>query len=224
MNKFINILFLLLLIPIVALSIFVGFDLPIEILRTSGKYLPHQHIYFLSFAILFFILGARRSMRRWIGVRMVNKKEKFQWNEEIDKKRKSQVNMYLIIEGILHLLIAMTFVLLTPKALVMACVFLALGLDHLLFCIFGNVFHLWRVGVTNKAVVVAERDFKVLYFSGLRKVSVHQQTLFFDYIKELQLAISIDNITPSNRSTFRNIIEEKVNRERVHFTESFKEF
>lgn len=224
MNKFINILFLLLLIPIVALSIFVGFDLPIEILRTSGKNLPHLHTYYLVFAAVFFLLGTRRSMRRWIGVRMVSKQSKFQWNEEIDAKRKSQVNMYLIIEGVLHLLIAVVFISLTSQALVMAIVFIALGLDHLLFCLFGNIFHLWRAGITNKALVVAERDFKILYFSGLRKVSVHQQTLFFDYIKELQLAVSVDCISPENRDSFRATLGEKVNRERVHFTESFKDF
>jgi hypothetical protein len=90
--------------------------------------------------------------------------------------------------------------------------------------LFGNVFHLWRAGITNKALVVAERDFKILYFSGLRKISVHQQTLFFDYIKELQLAVSIDCISPENRESFRETLAEKVNRERVHFTESFKDF
>jgi hypothetical protein len=64
----------------------------------------------------------------------------------------------------------------------------------------------------------------VIYFSGLRRVTVHQQTLFFDYIKELQLAISIDSISPENRASFRNVLEEKLNRDKVHFSETFKEF
>ena len=224
MNKSVNILLILLLIPVFGLSIFVGFDLPIEFLKTSGKNLPYQHIIFITFGILIFLLGVRRSMQRWIGIKMVNNLQKYQWNEEIDKKRKSQINMYLLIEGAMHILVAFALVALSQKALVIATVFFALGLDHLIFCVFGNSKKVWRVGVTNKAIVVAERDFKVIYFSGLRRVTVHQQTLFFDYIKELQLAISIDSISPENRESFRNILEEKLNRDKVHFSETFKEF
>ena len=224
MNKSVNILLILLLIPVFGLSIFVGFDLPIELLKTSGKNLPYQHVIFITFGILIFLLGVRRSMQRWVGIKMVNNLEKYQWNEEIDAKRKSQINMYLLIEGIMHLLVGFALVALTSKVLVIATVFFALGIDHLLFCLFGNIKKVWRVGVTNKAIVVAERDFKVIYFSGLRRVSVHQQTLFFDYIKELQLAISIDSISPKNRTSFRNVLEEKLNRDKVHFSETFKEF
>jgi hypothetical protein len=224
MNKSVNILLILLLIPVFGLSIFVGFDLPIEFLKTSGKNLPYQHVIFITFGILIFLLGVRRSMQRWVGIKMVNNLEKYQWNEEIDAKRKSQINMYLMIEGIMHLLVGFALVALTQKVLVIATVFFALGIDHLLFCLVGNFKKVWRVGVTNKAIVVAERDFKVIYFSGLRRVTVHQQTLFFDYIKELQLAISIDSISPKNRTSFRNVLEEKLNRDKVHFSETFKEF
>lgn len=224
MNKSVNILLILLLIPVFGLSIFVGFDLPIEFLKTSGKNLPYQHVIFITFGILIFLLGVRRSMQRWVGIKMVNNLQKYQWNEEIDKKRKSQINMYLLIEGTMHILVAFALVILSQKALIIAMVFFALGLDHILFCAFGNIKKVWRVGVTNKAIVVAERDFKVIYFSGLRRVTVHQQTLFFDYIKELQLAISIDSIAPKNRETFRKVLEEKLNRDKVHFSETFKEF
>jgi hypothetical protein len=224
MNKSVNILLILLLIPVFGLSIFVGFDLPIEFLKTSGKNLPYQHVIFITFGIFIFLLGVRRSMQRWVGIKMVNNLDKFEWNKEIDSKRKSQINMYLLIEGVMHILVGFALLALSQKALIIATVFFALGLDHLIFCLFGNIKNVWRVGVTNKAIVVAERDFKVIYFSGLRRVTVHQQTLFFDYIKELQLAISIDSISPKNRFAFRNVLEEKLNRDKVHFSETFKEF
>jgi len=69
MNKSVNILLILLLIPVFGLTIFVGFDLPVEFLKTSGKNLPFQHIIFIVFGIIIFLLGARRSMQRWIGVK-----------------------------------------------------------------------------------------------------------------------------------------------------------
>jgi hypothetical protein len=224
MNKFVNILLLLLLIPVFALSIFISFDLPIELLKTSGKNLPFLHYYYVGFAILIFWVGAKRSFKRWIGVRMINQTSKFQWNEEIDVKRKKQVNMYLMIEGILHLLTAFALFALTSKSLILALVFLVLAIDHFVFLCIGNIKNAWRLGVTNKAIVVAERDFKILYYSGLRRVSVHQQTIFFDYIKDLQLAISVDDISVENRKDFKRVLEQKVDRSKVHFHESFKSF
>jgi len=224
MNKFVNILTLLLLAPAFGVAIFAGFDLPVEFLKSSGNNLPFLSQIFLVFAILFFIINGRRAMKRWAGLRMVNQLSKFQWNHEIGKKRKSQINMYLIMEGVVHLLVAFAFHYLTYRAKLVSLAFILTGLDHLLFLCYGNLFHKWRVGVTNKAIVVGEREFKAIYYSGLRRVSVHQQTLFFDYKDELQLAISSDSISPENRLSFRNILEEKVNRDRVFFSEEFKSF
>ncbi|MFN5444158.1 MAG: hypothetical protein ACK48V_08015 [Crocinitomicaceae bacterium] len=224
MNKSINIFLVLSIIPAIAFSIVVGFDISIEFLRTSGKFIPYQKTIFASFAALFFLMGIRRTSKRWSGIRMVNQIAKFQWNEPIDRQRVTQVNLYLIIEAVIHFMVSLVFLILTPKSIWISCVFFALGLDHLIFCIVGNVKKLWRVGVTNKAVVVADRDFKVLYFSGLRKVSVHQQSIFFDYIKELQLSFPIQSIKPENRQSFVAQLEEKVDRDKVFFSESFKDF
>ncbi len=224
MNKSINIFLVLSIIPAIAFSIVVGFDISIEFLRTSGKFIPYQKTIFASFAALFFSMGIRRTSKRWSGIRMVYQITKFQWNEPIDRQRVTQANLYLIIEAVIHFMVSLVFLILTPKSIWISCVFFALGLDHLIFCIVGNVKKLWRVGVTNKAVVVADRDFKVLYFSGLRKVSVHQQSIFFDYIKELQLSFPIQSIKPENRQSFVAQLEEKVDREKVFFSESFKDF
>jgi hypothetical protein len=224
MNKSINIFLILFLIPAISFSIVVGFDISIEFLRTSGKFIPYQQTIFASFAALFFLMGIRRSSKRWSGIRMVNQIAKFQWNEPVDKQRVSQANLYLIIEAVIHFMVSLVFLILTPKSIWIACVFFALGFDHLIFCILGNVKKLWRVGVTNKAVVVADRDFKVLYFSGLRKVSVHQQTIFFDYIKDLQLSFPTQCVKSENRQSFVDKLEEKVDRDKVFFSESFKDY
>ena len=133
MNKFVNILTFLLLAPTFGVAIFAGFDLPVEFLKSSGNNLPFLSQIFLAFAVLFFMINGRRAMKRWTGLRMVNQQSKFQWNHEIDKKRKSQVNMYLIMEGIVYLLIAFAFHYLTDKAIYVSIVFVVIGLDHILF-------------------------------------------------------------------------------------------
>jgi hypothetical protein len=59
------------------LTIFVGFDLPIESLRTSGQQFPYRFEIFLALGLLFLIINIRRSIRRWMGMRLVNQVVKF---------------------------------------------------------------------------------------------------------------------------------------------------
>jgi hypothetical protein len=224
MNKFVNILLMLISFPALALVVFVGFDLPIEILKTTGNALPFKAEIILGFAAILLIVGGRRSMRRWMGMRMVSQLKRFQWNQPMGKSRIRQANMYLNLEALMHLFLAIGTFSVTEQAWSISLVYLLLGLDHLIFEIYGTTRKKFRVGITKNAIVVADRDVKIIYFSGLRRVSTHQQSLFFDYIKELQIAIPIDAIAAENRTSFRETIAEIVDRDKVFFSEGFKVF
>lgn len=224
MNKFVNILMLLLMLPTMAITIYVGFDLPVEFIKTTGEHMPFKAELFLIFAGLLLIVGARRSVRRWLGVRMVNQIPRFQWNEPMGASRLKQVNLYLIMEAGVSFFLAFSCWVVTHQSWPVVLVMTVLGIDHLLFAIVGRQKNRFRVGVTSKAIVVADRDIKVIYFSGLRRVSTHQQSLFFDYIKELQFAVPIDVVAQENRTLFREAIEKNINRDKVYFSEGFKEF
>ena len=212
------------MIPTLGLTIFVGFDLPVEVLKTTGQHLPYRHELFLVFAGLILIIGARRSVRRWMGMRLVNQVSRFLWNEPMDASRIRQVNMYLGLEAAMHFIIGVGAYIITPEAWPVSLVLIALGADHLVFGFYGKRKHKFRVGITKSAVVVADRDVKVIYYTGLRKVYTHQQSLFFDYIKELQIAIPTGSISTPNRKSFREVLEGNLDRDRVFFSEGFKEF
>jgi len=80
----------------------------------------------------------------------------------------------------------------------------------------------FRVGITHKAVVVADREVRLLFFSGLRRVETHQQTVYFEYIEDLQLSFPINCIPEGKYGEFKTVLEERVNRDRVFFSEGFK--
>jgi hypothetical protein len=213
---------LLILFPVLAFTIFVGFDLPIEFLKTSGKNVPYKEHIFLSFAGILLLVGARRAIRRWMGLRLVNQIAKFQWNQPMSKARIKQVNLYLILEATMHFFIAIGTYVVAPESYPVSIVMFLLGIEHLIFAGVGTSGKKFRIGITSKAIVVADRDVKIAYFSGLRQVSTQQQSIFFDYIKELQISFPLDCISNEDRAGFRNTIEKNVNRDRVFFSEGFK--
>ena len=127
MNKFINILLLLLVFPAIGLAIIIGFDLPLDFLRMSGANIPYKFEIFCGFAGLVLAVGFRRSPRRWMGVRMVNQLGRFQWNAPMAAHRYRQSMLYLSLEAALHLSVAFGLFLLTAYAWILAGVLPRVG-------------------------------------------------------------------------------------------------
>ena len=93
-------------------------------------------------------------------------------------------------------------------------------LDNIVFTIIGVSGKKYRAGVTGKAVILADRDVQLIYFSGLRKVSIHQQSIYFDYIKGLQMDIPLDSIPENELPAFFEAIESNIDRDKVFFSKT----
>lgn len=215
MNRFINTALLFVLIPTMLIAIYVGFDFPIRFLRTTGQYLPYKFEIFLGLGLLILLLNVRRSIRRWMGLFMVVKVNKFKWNTPVNKERKNRIVTYQILEGVIMLFVAGSFYYVCKDAWMPAIGFLFGFIDNVLFTIVGSAKNGFRIGLTKKALVVADREVVVLYFSGLRKVSLQQQSIYFDYIKGLQLHFPIDCIEDKDRSEFFKLLEDQLDKDRV---------
>ena len=220
MNRFINMLLLVLFFPTMFLSIYVSFDLPIGFLQTSGAYLPYKFELFLGLGLLLFVINLRRSIRRWMGMRIVSKKKKFKWNAPVSASRKKRVVTYLLLETLVMTSVAFGLYRLTNEAWMPTIAFLFGATDNIIFAIIGTKGNLYRIGLSSKALIVADRDVTLLYFTGLRKVSIHQQSIYFDYIKGLQLSFPSDCIEEENRSEFFELLEAQLDKDRVFFSKT----
>lgn len=215
MNSFINLLLLVLSFPTLLFSVFVGFDLPIDFLNTTGKRLAYSNEVYLALGLLLLIIGLRRSVRRWMGVSMVKQVGKFVWNAAISKERRTRVFVYNSIEGVVFLSLAFAHWFLTPAALFVLIVYLILALDSFLFIVVNP--SNFRVGLSSKAILVADREVLLIYLNGLRKVSVSQQTIYFDYTENLQLSFPLDCIDDQQKASFFTALEGQIDRNRVLF-------
>jgi hypothetical protein len=220
MNRSINILLLVFSMPAMAFTIFVAFDLPIDFLNTTAALLDYRDKVFLVLALLLLLLVIRRSVSRWVGVGMTRKPDRFIWCTSIGTERKKQVKLFLFLEALVAFVFTGVTYDLTPEAWPIALAYGLFFLDQIIFMLVAPSW--FRVGVTQKAVVVADRELRVLYFSGLRRVEVHQQTLYFEYIEELQLSFPINCVPEGEYEAFRNAVESRVNRDKVFFSEKFK--
>ncbi len=222
MNKFINILLMLISFPTMVISIFVGYDLPIEFLKTSGASIPYKMEIFLALGIIYYVIIVRRSVRRWMGVRMVSQTAKFKWNVTMGSDRRKQVFLYQWLEALLMTFGGYALYRVCPDSIMPASALWFGAFDNMLFLFLGKFKNIYRIGLTSKAIVVADRDVKILYLSGLRKVTIQQQTVFFDYIKDLQMTFPLTCIPKADQVNFKNALEDLVDRDRVYFSDEVK--
>lgn len=224
MNKFVNTIIVFLFILVFLLSVVVGRDIQIGYTRMSGQTIPYKEYYFIGFAALFLLIGARRTVQRWTGIAMIRNAEKYQWNIPVGKERKSRANFYLILEGFFHAVMAIMVMSLTKYAIPIFLVLMFLSIDHFVYAIVGKSKNIFRIGITKSALVLVDRDVRVLYFSGLRKVSVFQDTIFFEYIKDLVLEFPADVVDEDKRDEFREVLLKQLNLNRVYIDETFRTF
>ena len=218
MNKFINALLLFLLFPTMLFTIAVGFDMPIEFLRTSGQQLPYRFEIFLALGLFIFIILLRRTVRRWMGMRLVNQLEKFKWNQRMSQDRIKRVIVYTIMEAIVLFFVGSTLYRITNEAIFPALAFCFATVDNFIFLAYGVSLKKFRIGVTSKAIIAADREVSLVYFYGLRKISIHQQSLFFDYIKGLQLSFPVDCVPVAEKDAFFEALEAQVDTDKVFIT------
>jgi hypothetical protein len=218
MNKFINALLLFLLFPTMLFTIAVGFDMPIEFLRTSGQQLPYRFEIFLALGLFIFIILLRRTVRRWMGMRLVNQLEKFKWNQRMSQDRIKRVIVYTIMEAIVLFFVGSTLYRITNEAIFPALAFCFATVDNFIFLAYGVSLKKFRIGVTSKAIIAADREVSLVYFYGLRKISIHQQSLFFDYIKGLQLSFPVDCVPVAEKDAFFEAVEAQVDTNKVFIT------
>lgn len=218
MNRSINILLVFFSFPAFAFIICIAFD--IHFLNIPLAELPFKFHIFIGIATLLLLLIIRRSVSRWVGVSMTRKPERFIWSTPVSGERKKSVRLFLVLEGMLALFAAIAGYVLTKEAWPIALVYGIMALDQFAFLAVAQSW--FRVGITHQAVVVADREVRLLFFSGLRRVETHQQTLYFEYIEELQLSFPVNCIPEGKYVEFRTVLEERVNRDRVFFSEGFK--
>jgi hypothetical protein len=198
------------------LSIYVGFDLPVEFLKTTTAQLPYLDYGFLGLGLILLAISIRRSIRRWMGVRMTNQKGKYKWNSKVSASRKIRVVVYTILESAVMVSLGLAYYYLTSFAWFPSIVMLFFSFEGLLFLIVCHK-NLFRIGITSKAILVADREVILIYLSGLRQVSISQQTVYFDYLENLQLTFPTDCVEENEREQFFTTLKEQVNREKVLF-------
>ena len=128
--------------------------------------------------------------------------------------------LVLVIEIFIMLCFSIAFFKLTPSSFALYSLLVISSIDSLFFIILGR--NKYRISVSSKAIVIADREVQVIYFKGLRKISIHQQSVFFEYIEDIQLFFPLNSLEEKDVSVFFNELNKLIDRERVYLGNTHK--
>jgi len=183
-------------------------------MHISGRQIPYQQFIFLGFAVIYFAILAWRSVRRWMGMYIVNKKERFKWNKVISSKRFKRIVLYTLLEAGIMSALGYSIYKLTGIHHPPCIVLFVFSIENIFFLLVGSR-NKFRVGVSSKAVIASDREVTIGYFSGLRQVTLGTESIYFDYINELQLSFPTDCIDDVSVDSFRSSVKNMIDRDRV---------
>lgn len=219
MNKFYNqwiFLVTVLTIPI-ALAVGLNQDFHLFGIRIPGEEFAYKDLFFGIAAGLIFLLGALKASKKWMGLFIVRQKERFQFSTPISTERKKRVLLYNSIE-MLFIAVFASFFFLTEATWIVAGVFVILFIETLSNTFIGINKKAYRVGMTKKVVLRADREVTLVYFKGLEKITKHQQTLYFEYVNDLVLHMPLDVIPDEHKDNFYKSLRQLASPEKVFYS------
>lgn len=214
MNSFTNSFLIFFSIPLICVCIYIGMDVPMDFMHITGSEIPFQNFIFIGFGMLYFILLIWRSIRRWMGMYIVNKTARFCWNEVVSTDRKQRIIVYTLLEVFIMSSLAFALYFIMGSNQFPGIILFGFSLESLIF-LFVGVQNKFRVGISSRAVIVADREVTVIYFSGLQKVTIGNESIYFDYIKDLQLSFPTDCIDSHLLNSFKAGVREMIDKDKV---------
>lgn len=164
------------------------------------------------------LIGGSRAARKWSGIKIVNRVDKFIFNQPISKDRKNLVRVHSLTEILAYILFAWLFYKFSEQALVVTLVFVLLMVNAILNLFMGNRKDKYRIGLTRKAIIQVDREVKPIYFKGLKRISMIQDEVFFEYINDLVLDIQLSTIPEEKRGEFLDLLRKTVDESKVYYS------
>ena len=207
MNKSINIFSAIVVVIYCFFAMSVIYDLSFSSL--SFKSVPYQEEICTALSFLLLILGILRAKRRWQGLKDMIRFKQFKFVIPVAKSRMNLGRIFTIVEivfmgGFLYLLsrlAALSLDLTFPMIVVIGILMIESTLFLVRTLKAGNGF---KIGIDKKLVAYFDREIYIFYFSGLRRVELHQDLINFQYKGELNLFLPLDAIEKNDLIPFRD--------------------
>lgn len=209
MNKVINIFSGIILAIFTIFSMLIVFDLSFSSATLKG--MPYTFEICLGFAVIIFLMGFLRIKRKWQGATDMKHFKGFHFVRQVSKPGLNSSLIYAYAEAVFIIIAIMVYWImadLEPNLMLpMLVVLLFLLLEGIIFI--ARIMRggpSFRLGINKKAVAFFNREMNLFYYTGLRRIEIHQDMINFQYKNDLNLLLPVQIIKSEDRVAFRDAL------------------
>lgn len=209
MNKVINVFSGIVLVIFTIFGMLIAFDLSFS--SASLKGMPYTFEICAGFAVIVFLLGFLRIKRKWQGAADMKNFKGFHFVRQVAKSALNHSLVYAFAEAVFVLLAILVFSIMgklepnmmLPMIFVMALIFIE-GVVFIIRIMRGGP--AFRLGINKKAVAFFNREMQLFYYTGLKRIELHQDMINFQYKDDLNLLLPLQVIKTKDRTAFRDAL------------------
>jgi hypothetical protein len=210
------------------------FDLSFS--SASLKGMPYTFEICFGFAVIIFLMGFLRIKRKWQGAADMKNFKGFHFVRQVSKPALNSSLIYAYAEGV-FIIVAISLYLimadLEPDLMLPMVVVLGFILIESIVFIArimrGGIS--FRLGINKKAVAYFNREMNLFYYTGLKRIELHQDMINFQYRDDLNLLLPVQVIKPEDRAAFRDALiatlneyTEKTKGKNIYIDDAFRNF
>ncbi|NOQ75538.1 MAG: hypothetical protein GQ574_26245 [Crocinitomix sp.] len=211
MNKVINVFSGIVLAIFTIFAMLIVFDLSFS--SASLKGMPYTFEICLTFAVIIFLLGFLRIKRKWQGAADMKQFKGFHFVRQVSKPGLNHSLIYAYAESVFIVVAIIIFSImadLEPKLMLPMLIVLAfLLIEEIIFIarlMRGTRSLAFRLGINPKAVAFFNREMHIFYYTGLRRIELHQDMINFQYKDDLNLMLPLQILNAEDRVAFRDAL------------------
>lgn len=234
MNKVINIFSGLILAIFTIFAMLIVFDLSFSTATLKG--MPYTFEICLGFTVIIFLMGFLRMKRKWQGAKDMKHFKGFHFVRQVAKPALNSALIYAYAEAVFIIIAIILFTimarlepnLMLPMVAVLAFILFE-GIIFIARIMRGGIS--FRLGINKKAVAFFNREMNLYYYTGLKRIELHQDMINFQYKDDLNLLLPVQVIKPEDRAAFRDALiatlqehTAKIKGKNIYIDDAFRNF
>lgn len=215
MNKFVNFLSVIILIPSAFLAFAIKEGLEFWPEKNAADIPYKTQIYTGVFAFIL-LINLFRVYQKWSVLRAFWKIESFQIKVPVEKSWYTSKSVSNWLEAVFALAFGYFFVQNAEWTRNLGLILLIFGLENIFYVIWVRSKNLYAVAVNKKALILLDRQLNGYYFHGLRKMEKDFDQIYFEYMNDLQLKFPLKSLSKEDQKVVVAKVLENINQDKVY--------
>ncbi|MEZ4936056.1 MAG: hypothetical protein R2799_00520 [Crocinitomicaceae bacterium] len=215
MNKFVNFLSVIVLIPAAFLAFAIKHELEFWP-EKNAAHIPFQtQIYTGVFAFIL-LINLFRIYQKWSVIRAFWKIDSFIIKVPVEKSWYTSKSVSNWLEALFAIAFGYFFAQNAELTRNLGLALLLFGLENIFYILWVRSKNLYAVAVNKKALILLDRQLSGYYFHGLRKMEKDFDQIYFEYMTDLQLKFPLKSLSKENQKLVIEKVLENINHDKVY--------